>query len=68
MWMRLKLDAVALDVCRWVRWRDHVEALLEPRKIAAMGPNVFVPFGMAKLVKAVSGCSLWCSEKKCGVS
>ena len=39
---------------RWVRWKEHVEALLDPQSIANMGPNAFMPFGLANVMGQVS--------------
>jgi len=36
-----------------VRWKDHVDALLDPQQISNMGPNAFMPFGLANLMGQV---------------
>ncbi len=43
----------AAHACSWVPWKEHVDALLDPQSIASMGPNAFMPFGLANLMGQV---------------
>lgn len=38
---------------RWVWWTEHAKLLLQPERMAAIGPNAFAPFGAANLLGQV---------------
>lgn len=49
--------SLQMCTCRWVPWKEQCEALLDPTKVAIMGPNALIPFGMPSLVAQVGR---WC--------